>query len=243
MTTKTRLGVAAIAASLAFVLAACSGGSPSGAATSGTTSGTTTARSTGSPASISASASATATFNDADVAFAQLMIVHHQGAIQMADLAPSRAQNQDVLALAARIKAAQAPEIDQMTSWLTAWGAAPSMMSGSATSGMGGMDMGGMDMGGTTSAAESSAMSMPGMMSGDQMQQLESASGAAFASRMNARICDSSTGSGTDPCASTASWNARTSNFAPSAASASRRRRMIVISPSLKLRAWPGQLM
>jgi uncharacterized protein (DUF305 family) len=106
-----------------------------------------------------------------------MMIVHHQGAIQMADLAPSRAQNQDVLALAARIKAAQAPEIDQMTSWLTAWGAAPSMMSGSATSGMGGMDHGGM--GGATSAAGSS-MSMPGMMSGDQMQQLESASGAAF---------------------------------------------------------------
>ncbi len=177
MTTKTRLGVAAIAASLAFVLAACSGGNPSGAATSGTTSGTTTARSTGSPASISASASATATFNDADVAFAQMMIVHHQGAIQMADLAPSRAQNQDVLALAARIKAAQAPEIDQMTSWLTAWGAAPSMMSGSTTSGTGGMDHGGM--GGATSAAGSS-MSMPGMMSGDQMQQLESASGAAF---------------------------------------------------------------
>ena len=179
MATKTRLGVAAIAASLAFVLAACSGGSQSGTATSDTT----TARSTGSPASISAAA--TATFNAADVAFAQMMIVHHQGAIQMADLAPSRAQNQDVLALAARIKAAQAPEIDQMTSWLTAWGAAPSMMSGSATSGMGGMDMGGMDMGGmdmggTTSAAESSAMSMPGMMSGDQMQQLESASGAAF---------------------------------------------------------------
>lgn len=175
MTTKTRLGVAAIAASLAFVLAACSGGSQSGTATSDTT----TARSTGSPASISAAA--TATFNAADVAFAQMMIVHHQGAIQMADLAPSRAQNQDVLALASRIKAAQAPEIDQMTSWLTAWGAAaPSMMSGSATSGTGGMDHGGMDMGGTTSAAESSAMSMPGMMSGDQMQQLESASGAAF---------------------------------------------------------------
>lgn len=183
MTTRTRLGVAAIAASLAFVLAACSGGNPSGAATSGTTS----ARSTSSPASISASASATATatatFNDADVAFAQMMIVHHQGAIQMADLAPSRAQNQEILALAARIKAAQAPEIDQMTSWLTAWGAAPSMMSGSTTSGTGGtggMDHGGMDIGGTTSAAESSAMSMPGMMSGDQMQQLESASGAAF---------------------------------------------------------------
>jgi uncharacterized protein (DUF305 family) len=181
MTTKTRLGVAALAAARAIVVAGRPGGNPSGAATSGTTSGTTSARSTSSPASISASASATATatatFNDADVAFAQMMIVHHQGAIQMADLAPSRAQNQDVLALAARIKAAQAPEIDQMTSWLTAWGAAPSMMSGSTTSGTGGMDHGGM--GGATSAAGSS-MSMPGMMSGDQMQQLESASGAAF---------------------------------------------------------------
>lgn len=177
MTTKIRLGVAAIAASLALVLAACSGGSQSGTGTSGTTG----ARSTGSPASIGANA--TVTFNDADVAFAQMMIVHHQGAIQMADLAPSRAQNQDVLALASRIKAAQAPEIEQMTAWLTAWGAAPSMMPGSATSvpgGMGGMDHGGMDMGGTTSAAESSAVGMPGMMSGDQMQQLESASGAAF---------------------------------------------------------------
>jgi uncharacterized protein (DUF305 family) len=51
------------------------------------------------------------------------------------------------------------------------------MMSGSTTSGTGGMDHGGM--GGATSAAGSS-MSMPGMMSGDQMQQLESASGAAF---------------------------------------------------------------
>ena len=56
---------------------------------------------------------------------------------------------------------------------------------------------------------------------------------AALASATQTRTCDSSTGNGTEPCASTASWKARTSNFGPSAASASRRRRMIVNSPSL----------
>ncbi len=57
--------------------------------------------------------------------------------------------------------------------------------------------------------------------------------GAAFALAIYARICDSSTGNGTEPCDSTASWKARTSNFGPSAASASVRRRRIASSPSL----------
>jgi len=57
--------------------------------------------------------------NAADVAFAQRMIVHHQGAIEMADLAPSRAASQQVKDLAVRIKAAQGPEIEQMQGWLT----------------------------------------------------------------------------------------------------------------------------
>ena len=51
------------------------------------------------------------------------MIVHHQGAIEMADLAATRASSQQVKDLAAQIKAAQAPEIEQMTGWLQAWGA------------------------------------------------------------------------------------------------------------------------
>src|SRR5690606_26187573 len=49
---------------------------------------------------------------------------------------------------------------------------------------------------------------------------------SAPAPAMYARTCVSSTGSGTEPCDSTASWNLRTSNLGPSAASASRRRRM-----------------
>ena len=67
---------------------------------------------------------ADAQHNAADLTFAQQMIVHHQGAIEMADLAPSRAASQQVKDLAARIKAAQGPEIEQLQGWLTIWAAA-----------------------------------------------------------------------------------------------------------------------
>jgi uncharacterized protein (DUF305 family) len=56
--------------------------------------------------------------NAADVMFAQMMIPHHEQAVVMADLAPDRASDSQVLALASEIKQAQAPEIDLMQSWL-----------------------------------------------------------------------------------------------------------------------------
>jgi len=59
--------------------------------------------------------------NDADVTFAQMMIPHHQQAVEMAVLAADRAQDPRVVALAERIEAAHAPEIEQMESWLEAW--------------------------------------------------------------------------------------------------------------------------
>lgn len=217
MHSRIRYGLlATTAAAAAFTLAACGGGTTgagattsatsAGAAASSSTASTSTAASSSAPLSTMSSAagstagSAVSTeHNDADVTFAQMMIVHHQGAIEMAALAPDRAQSQQVKDLAARIEAAQAPEIDQMNSWLTAWGISP-MSSGMTMSGdptstsasdgmgdMGGMDHGNMDMGGGPSAqspaAKSSSMpdmSMPGMMSAEQMQQLQSASGAAF---------------------------------------------------------------
>lgn len=90
-------------------------------------------------------ASETAEFNEADVAFAQGMIVHHQGALEMAQLAEGRAEDPRVLDLASRIEAAQDPEIETMTGWLEDWGQPTS----SEESGdMGGMDMGDEDMGG-----------------------------------------------------------------------------------------------
>lgn len=79
--------------------------------------------------------------NDADTMFAQMMIVHHEGAIEMAEAALTNAGSAEIKALAERISAAQGPEIDQMTSWLQAWGE-PTEAGGHA--GHGGMAMNGM---------------------------------------------------------------------------------------------------
>lgn len=63
-------------------------------------------------------------FNDADVEFAQGMIPHHQQALDMATIAldPGAQAGPEVTDLAARIAAAQDPEIQVMTEWLTTWG-------------------------------------------------------------------------------------------------------------------------
>ncbi len=60
--------------------------------------------------------------NEADVAFAQGMIPHHEQAIEMSDLALNQAARAEVKDLAHRIKAAQGPEIATMTRWLEDWG-------------------------------------------------------------------------------------------------------------------------
>jgi uncharacterized protein (DUF305 family) len=60
--------------------------------------------------------------NSADVEFAQMMIPHHEQAVEMAQLAATRAGSDGVKDLASRIEAAQSPEIQEMTGWLTEWG-------------------------------------------------------------------------------------------------------------------------
>lgn len=108
-----------------------------------------------------------------DIAFAQSMIPHHQQAVQMADLAlsPGSGASAQVRQLAEQIKAAQDPEIQQMTQWLQRWGA-PTAMPGTANgNGMAGMDHSGHDMGG---------MSVSGMMTAGQMRQLQRLSGPQF---------------------------------------------------------------
>lgn len=113
----------------------------------------------------SAATQAAARFNDADVAFAQMMIPHHSEAVEMAELANDRAENPEVTALAEQIRAAQEPEIAQLTGFLNAWGAeVPPAGS------MAGMDHGGM----------SGMSGMPGAMTPEQREQLRNATGAAF---------------------------------------------------------------
>ena len=64
------------------------------------------------------------TFNSDDVMFAQMMIPHHEQAIEMSDIAldPTVGASPVVLDLATRIKAEQDPEIAQMTALLESWG-------------------------------------------------------------------------------------------------------------------------
>lgn len=97
-------------------------------------------------------------FSNTDVMFAQMMIPHHQQAVDMSDLALATSTNPEVLALAQKIRDAQAPEIELMTSWLTTAGASTTMGHG--------MD----DMG----------MGMGGMMSDEEMAALENATGSSF---------------------------------------------------------------
>jgi uncharacterized protein (DUF305 family) len=102
---------------------------------------------------------ASAEANQADIMFAQMMIPHHEQAIEMSEIILAKdGVDPDVVELAEQIKAAQAPEIEQLESWLDDWGA-PSMMDGDSG------DMGGMGM--------------DGMLSDDEIEALEAADSAA----------------------------------------------------------------
>ena len=103
---------------------------------------------------------APADFNGADVMFAQMMIPHHEQAIEMSDMAldPNVGASQEVIAIATQIKNAQDPEIAQMTSLLQTWGKALTA------------DHSGMD--------HSSMMS--GMLSTEDMENLGALTGTAF---------------------------------------------------------------
>jgi uncharacterized protein (DUF305 family) len=141
-----KLALSTAAGAGAFVLlTACDGGTTAGSSHDGA------------PPTPSATASARAAFNPADVMFAQMMIPHHQQAVEMAELAESRAADPEIKKLARKIKAAQAPEIATMRGWLKAWGV-PEMPMGEEHHGHG----------------------MPGMMTEEDMAELEASEGGAF---------------------------------------------------------------
>ena len=152
ITLRTSLrGSLAVAATLAVTgLTGCSSNDPS--TMPGMDHG-----SSGGPTAASSSPSATPAagpHNDADVMFARGMIPHHQQAVAMSDMILAKdGIDAKVTDLATQIKAAQAPEIAQMSGWLAGWGENPSPSMG--------MDH---DMGG-------------GMMSQADMDALDQATG------------------------------------------------------------------
>ena len=123
----------------AFALASCGGSSNS------------------EPADTSAVVSAD--FNDGDVMFAQMMIPHHEQAIEMSDIAldPTVMAGNEVKKLATQIKGAQDPEIQKMTQFLTDWKQSLSMD--------GSMDHSDM---------------MSGMLTAEQLAKLSTLRGAEF---------------------------------------------------------------
>lgn len=62
------------------------------------------------------------TGDDFDENFISMMIAHHQGAINMAELAESRAKHDEVKQLSRDVISAQTKEIEQMKQWQRMWG-------------------------------------------------------------------------------------------------------------------------
>lgn len=62
------------------------------------------------------------TGDDFDKAFIEMMISHHEGAVDMANLIPSRAKHDEVKQLGEAIIAAQTKEINDMKQWQVDWG-------------------------------------------------------------------------------------------------------------------------
>lgn len=62
------------------------------------------------------------TGDDFDEAFISSMIVHHQGAIDMAELAQKNAKHSEIKNMADDIISAQSNEINMMRTWQTEWG-------------------------------------------------------------------------------------------------------------------------
>ncbi|MEV0429046.1 DUF305 domain-containing protein [Micromonospora sp. NPDC050495] len=104
-------------------------------------------------------------YNSLDVWFVRMMIPHHQQALEMAALAPDRAADPRVRAVADRIRAAQQPEIGVMRAWLTTRGLPA--------------EVPGHDHG-----------TMRGMQSAEAMRQLAAARGAEFDRRFVRMMTD-----------------------------------------------------
>jgi uncharacterized protein (DUF305 family) len=76
-------------------------------------------------------------YTGADIMFLQMMIPHHQQAIDISNLAMKSSQDAELLALAKKIATDQAAEIIQMKAWLNDANASTDM--GHTMEGMGGM--------------------------------------------------------------------------------------------------------
>ena len=144
---KKTLAISATALAAVIALAGCSTGSVSG--------GSTGSGMDHSSMPASSAPAAAADHNGSDAMFAQAMIPHHAQAVEMSDMIlKKQGIDASITALATKIKAAQAPEIEKMTGWLKDWNE-PTQAPG--------------------------GHSMTGMMSGEDLAKLDAAQGTEAA--------------------------------------------------------------
>ena len=127
---------------------------------------------------VAATKLADTSYSPADVAFMQMMIMHHQQAVDMAALVKGRTNAKDIVAAASRIEASQEDEMKFMRDWLNARGQ-PLVMPGMAA--MDHSAMAGMDHAAHMTAMERGAMvPMKGMATPEQMAALKASNGTDF---------------------------------------------------------------
>jgi uncharacterized protein (DUF305 family) len=145
--TVTRLVVAVAALAATIVVSACSGSSPA-------------QQHVGHAGTNPPRDGQSAEHNPDDVAVARNMIPHHQQAVEMSAMVPSRSTNPDIIVVAKHISLDQQAEIRTLEGLLVQWGEPVAAHDGGHT-GHGGMGM-------------------AGMVDGSTLNQLQSLSGAAF---------------------------------------------------------------
>lgn len=133
---SARIAAAIAGLAAAAALSACS------TATTEDHSAHPSSTSSASAAGAPASGAEQAAHNEDDVMFAQLMIPHHQQAVELSALVPDRSTDPALIKLAATISGQQQPEIDAMRASLKGWGINPDEMQ--HDSGHAGMTMQGM---------------------------------------------------------------------------------------------------
>ena len=105
------------------------------------------------PATATSHGKTLSNLNNNDIMFAQMMIPHHQQAIDMSKYAQKNSSNREIKALASAISSAQGREITQMKYWLSAT---------------------------KSPATMGHHMDMNGMISDKQMKELSALKGAKF---------------------------------------------------------------
>ncbi|MGI5242305.1 DUF305 domain-containing protein [Dactylosporangium sp. CA-139066] len=127
------------------------------------------------------SVSVNPTYNNADALFVQMMIPHHEQAVEMSALAATKATDPGVKQVATKIGTEQRAEIATMKGWLAAWGRPTTMPSCPGPQCMPSGMPHGMKPNGMPSGVMPSGMpAMPGMMSSADMAKLKAATGSDF---------------------------------------------------------------